>query len=96
MLACRFCDATATCHGTYDGDTGFACDDCCGHGCEDGHCETITEYVAGLQADERRLNHLSDLMGHKDSATNVIHFEFDSQKYRSNIRRAIDDSMGVA
>lgn len=38
---CKFCGATATCHGTYGGDTAFACDTCCGHGCEDGYCERI-------------------------------------------------------
>lgn len=40
---CRFCGTLATCHGTYEGDTGFACDACCGHGCEDGRCESISE-----------------------------------------------------
>jgi hypothetical protein len=52
---CRFCDCPATCHGTYEGDTGFACDDCCGHGCEDGHCESIVDiceaHFARLAAD---------------------------------------------
>lgn len=40
---CRFCGAIATCYGSYEGDTGFACDDCCGHGREDGHCESIAD-----------------------------------------------------
>lgn len=38
---CDWCDDPATCHGTYDGHTGYACDDCCGHGCEDGWCDPI-------------------------------------------------------
>lgn len=38
---CRFCDNMAGCHGTYENSTGFACDECCGHGCEDGHCERV-------------------------------------------------------
>lgn len=38
---CQFCQKPATCHGTYEGNTGYACDDFCGHGCEDGHCEFI-------------------------------------------------------
>jgi hypothetical protein len=40
-LVCHICGKTATCHGTYQGTTGYSCDDCCGHGCEDGHCEPI-------------------------------------------------------
>ena len=36
---CFWCQAPATCHGTYEGHTGYACDECCGHGCEDGWCE---------------------------------------------------------
>ena len=35
---CSTCGKPATCHGTYEGITGYGCDDCCGHGCEDGRC----------------------------------------------------------
>lgn len=37
---CRFCEKPATCFGTYESSAnhGFACDDCCGHGNEDGWC----------------------------------------------------------
>ena len=39
---CRFCGKPATCFGAYEGlDGDFACDDCCGHGCEDGRCVAI-------------------------------------------------------
>lgn len=40
---CDFCDNAATCFGgsENDGSEGFACDDCCGHGGEDGHCEPV-------------------------------------------------------
>ncbi len=38
---CSNCGKPATCYGTYEGITGYGCDDCCGHGCEDGHCERI-------------------------------------------------------
>lgn len=42
-LKCRTCDAPATCIGEYEGHGGEqpACDDCCGHGNEDGHCERV-------------------------------------------------------
>jgi hypothetical protein len=39
---CQFCGAPATCYGAYEGNPpGYACDDCCGHGCEDGDCGPI-------------------------------------------------------
>lgn len=40
---CEDCDNPATCVGRYDGRgrTGFGCDECCGHGNEDGWCYLI-------------------------------------------------------
>ena len=42
---CAVCDAAATCFGEYgtcDGSgAGYACDDCCAHGNEDGWCEDL-------------------------------------------------------
>lgn len=37
---CETCKKPATCFGTYEQSDawGFACDECCGHGNEDGHC----------------------------------------------------------
>lgn len=43
-ILCEHCGAKpATCYGKYEGMTtsAYACDDCCGHGCEDGKCEFI-------------------------------------------------------
>lgn len=39
VATCRNCGNAATCYGKYEDDAGFACDECCGHGCEDGWCE---------------------------------------------------------
>jgi len=41
---CARCGAPATCFGSYEDDLSpaFACDDCCGHGNEDGQCEPVT------------------------------------------------------
>jgi hypothetical protein len=42
---CRTCSKPATCIGEYETCTGVedpACDDCCGHGNEDGHCRLLT------------------------------------------------------
>lgn len=39
---CGYCNSEATCHGTYESKTTFACDTCCGHGCEDGHCDQVS------------------------------------------------------
>ncbi len=37
---CSICDNPATCYGAYEGqDPHYACDDCCGHGNEDGYCD---------------------------------------------------------
>lgn len=40
---CEHCDAQATCVGRYEDmkEDAFACNECCGHGCEDGHCDPI-------------------------------------------------------
>jgi hypothetical protein len=37
------CGKRATCFGSYESDLrpAYACDDCCGHGNEDGHCEPV-------------------------------------------------------
>lgn len=44
-LACHICGAPAACLGNYADDRGegdtFACDDCCGHGNEDGYCSPV-------------------------------------------------------
>lgn len=39
---CAACTNLATCYGSYEGAAAaYACDDCCGHGCEDGKCERL-------------------------------------------------------
>lgn len=41
---CYVCGALATCVGAYEGSRyeQFGCDEHCGHGCEDGHCDPIS------------------------------------------------------
>ena len=35
---------TSTCRGSYEGrPEAYACDECCGHGCEDGRCVYLAE-----------------------------------------------------
>lgn len=43
VILCAYCEQRpATCFGAYEGcDPAAACDECCGHGCEDGHCDPI-------------------------------------------------------
>src|SRR6478609_5388947 len=38
---CSTCHRDAACFGVYEGIAGYGCDECCGHGCEDGHCERL-------------------------------------------------------
>lgn len=39
---CAICGMPAACVGAYDGDErAYACDSCCGHACEDGHCDSL-------------------------------------------------------
>lgn len=40
---CAICGTPATCFGRYEDapQADFACDTCCGHGCEDGHCDKL-------------------------------------------------------
>lgn len=42
---CEWCAVPAACWGRYeDAETdSYACDECCQHGCEDGHCEQLAE-----------------------------------------------------
>ncbi len=48
---CAGCGQTATCYGAYEGaPSSYACDDCCGHGCEDGRCEPVTATTLALAA----------------------------------------------
>jgi len=43
---CEYCNRKpATCFGRYENaeEGSYACDDCCGHGCEDGECHALEE-----------------------------------------------------
>lgn len=44
------CGKLATCFGSYEGqEPSFGCDTCCGHGCEDGHCDVFHKSAAVAQ-----------------------------------------------
>lgn len=43
---CDTCGKPATCGGSYEHERAYACDDCCGHGGEDGHCEPVGDAPA--------------------------------------------------
>lgn len=41
---CAICDRPATCYGSHEGhEPHYSCDNCCGHGCEDGWCTLLSE-----------------------------------------------------
>lgn len=45
---CACCGEPATCFGSYEqGPEDYACDNCCQHGNEDGHCKPIGEFCTG-------------------------------------------------
>lgn len=53
-LRCAICGKPATCVGRYEdmpepGEP--ACDECCGHACEDGHCDQLYDEDGGLMQD---------------------------------------------
>lgn len=54
-LKCVFCDAPATCTGAYESQQvpTPACDECCGHGCEDGRCERLPDAPEFIHPDDR-------------------------------------------
>jgi hypothetical protein len=56
--ACEHCDSDlSVCFGRYEDmeQREFACDECCGHGCEDGECEQLTtENVLEFVAERER------------------------------------------
>ena len=47
-IVCAYCDKPATCVGRYDVEEPETpcCDECCGHGNEDGHCRPIGDEPA--------------------------------------------------
>jgi hypothetical protein len=54
--ACFVCGEPASCIGKYAEDDveDFACDHCCGHGNEDGHCRPIDTVVARWHDEDDR------------------------------------------
>lgn len=48
LVRCYACGGRATCVGAYEGQkvTEYCCDDCCGHGNEDGHCAPLEDVNA--------------------------------------------------
>ena len=51
---CHICAKPATCLGAYEGQTKqrYGCDNCCGHGCEDGKCERLPDVPAPIFEEE--------------------------------------------
>jgi hypothetical protein len=53
-LRCAVCGSPATCIGAYEAAVPVlpACDDCCGHGCEDGSCCSLDDARAEYDASD--------------------------------------------
>lgn len=53
-MVCATCSKPATCVGRYEDEPepGVpSCDDCCGHGCEDGHCDPLYDGEGDITRD---------------------------------------------
>jgi hypothetical protein len=59
---CDVCGKPAACMGSYEMQErwAYACNECCGHGCEDGVCYPLSEIPARYQALVRRLEALEE------------------------------------
>ncbi len=57
LPVCFNCGKPATCLGAYEGaeTENYACDECCGHGNEDGHCHPITRHQPAPASAEKEL-----------------------------------------
>lgn len=70
---CSHCGNPATCFGSYERPDahGFACDECCGHGCEDGHCAQLQETFEAMPGWcdnlERTTERADELEGERDA-----------------------------
>ena len=67
-MICEYCHTNpATCSGTYEGSEGrqLACDDCCGHACEDGYCTPLSDEpeakATGLRTGVKRFTEVRPL-----------------------------------
>ena len=49
-IPCHTCGKPATCFGSYEDNFGAGCDECCGHGNEDGWCKPIAEIAIDFSA----------------------------------------------
>lgn len=69
---CRHCETRATCVGEYertDHDIGFACDECCGHGNEDGWCIPICDADGWMSTVSRAAATLRDELDKAEART---------------------------
>lgn len=61
---CAHCEEKrpAVCWGRYEDMTehAYACNECCGHGCEDGHCDLLEEGDCPKREDGTHCNHWRD------------------------------------
>ena len=63
---CAFCVNDAACFGYGEGQRRkeYACNDCCGHGCEDGKCIPVAQHLAAIitrhESKQRRERKLID------------------------------------
>lgn len=90
---CQFCDAPATCVGYgEDAPYGFACDDHCGHGGEDGQCWTVVEFVAMAERLRRSWDEQEEQLAERDAR--IAELESDCTEWK-NIRDGWEETAAL-
>lgn len=82
---CAHCGKDPTCFGSYEGsEYAYACDECCGHACEDGRCVPVVdlEQAELVAAIEPHLTVMRDCVGYVVRHGHVQKDSADAEKVR--------------
>lgn len=60
QLKCSICDKPATCMGVCENNWAYACDECCGHGGEDGECWGLMDLPRAFAGQRKYLHSAED------------------------------------
>lgn len=71
---CSHCGKPAVCIGRYEGNPNYeaACGDCCGHGCEDGHCYKLTDIPGHMDRREKVIEKAEAQLAERDAEVAMV------------------------